>query len=46
MYIVCDKVIKEDDVVFVKMRYPKRRGLLSFSGRVEVEYVSIIFVIK
>ena len=24
--IVCDKEIKEDDIVFVKMRYPKRKG--------------------
>ncbi|WP_017379283.1 hypothetical protein [Paenisporosarcina sp. TG-14] len=24
--IVCDKEIKGDDVVFVKMRYPKRSG--------------------
>ena len=26
--IVCDKEIKEDDIVFVKMRYPKRKGLI------------------
>jgi hypothetical protein len=24
--IVCDKEIKEDDVVVVKMRYPKKKG--------------------
>ncbi len=24
--IVCEKEIKEDDVVVVKMRYPKRKG--------------------
>lgn len=24
---ICEKEIKGDDVVFVKMRYPKRKGL-------------------
>jgi hypothetical protein len=25
--MVCQKEIKGDDVIFVKMRYPKRKGL-------------------
>ncbi|TSI02660.1 Fe3+ hydroxamate ABC transporter substrate-binding protein [Lysinibacillus sp. BW-2-10] len=24
--MACEKEIKEDDIVFVKMRYPKRKG--------------------
>lgn len=24
--MVCEKEIKEDEIVFVKMKYPKRRG--------------------
>nr|WP_106779542.1 Fe3+ hydroxamate ABC transporter substrate-binding protein [Lysinibacillus timonensis] len=25
--IMCDQLIKEDDLVYVKMRYPKRKGI-------------------
>nr|WP_077596155.1 Fe3+ hydroxamate ABC transporter substrate-binding protein [Oceanobacillus kimchii] len=41
---VCGKDIKEDDLVFVKMRYPKRKGFteikayLSNEGKFICEY--------
>lgn len=39
--IVCDKEIQEDNVVFVKMRYPKRKGLTEIKAylRNEGEFI-------
>jgi hypothetical protein len=30
--MVCEKEIKEDEIVFVKMKYPKRKGFMEIKA--------------
>ncbi|CAH0303031.1 hypothetical protein SRABI96_04674 [Peribacillus sp. Bi96] len=34
---ICDKEIKGDDVIFVKMRYPKRKGFTEIKAYIRNE---------